>query len=79
MSKLFTIKVTPRAKQTVIKTETMADGSQLLRVYVTTAPEKGKANDAVLKLLAKHLGVAPSKLEVVQGGTARTKVIKVND
>lgn len=79
MSKLFTIKVTPRAKQTLIKAETMADGSQLLRVYVTTAPEKGKANDAVLKLLAKHLGVAPSKLEVVQGSTSRTKVIRVND
>ena len=77
--KLINIKVTPRAKQTMIKTEELADGSQLLRIYVTTAPEKGKANEAVLKLLAKHLGVAPSTLEVVRGHTGRDKVIKVHE
>ena len=75
--KLIKIKVTPRAKQTMIKTEELADGSQLLRIYVTTAPEKGKANDAVLKLLAKHLGVAPSTLEVVRGHTSREKLVRI--
>ena len=77
--KLLTIKVTPNAKQPLIKTEELADGSQLLRIYVTTAPEKGKANEAVTKALSKHLGVPPSKLEVVRGHTARDKVVKVHD
>jgi len=77
--KLITIKVTPNAKQPLIKTEQLADGSQLLRVYVTMAPEKGKANAAVMKLLSKHLGVPKSKLEVVRGHASREKVIQVSE
>ena len=49
----------------------------VLRVYVTTVPEGGKANAAVLKLLAKALGVPKSRLRIVQGETGRDKVVEI--
>ncbi len=48
-----------------------------LKVAVTAAPEKGKANDAVVKLLAKKLGVAKRDLEVVSGAADRRKTVLV--
>ena len=48
-----------------------------LKLSVTTAPERGKANKAVLELLARALGVARSDLELVSGASAPDKVIRV--
>ncbi len=41
----------------------------LVKVEVTTAPEKGKANKAIAKLLAKRLGVAASEVVLLSGDT----------
>ncbi len=46
------------------------------KIYVTTVPEHGKANSQVLKLLAKHLGVAKSQLEIISGEKNKTKVVR---
>lgn len=48
-----------------------------LKVAVTAAPDKGKANDAVIKLLAKKLGVPKSDLVIVAGETDRHKTLLV--
>ena len=72
------IKVTPNAKSERIKKEIGADGAVLYKVYVTVVPEDGKANEAVLKLLAKALGVAKSNLTIVRGHTSRLKTIRIN-
>ena len=48
-----------------------------LKVAVTAAPERGKANKAILKLLAKRLGVSPSALSLVSGETSKQKKILV--
>ncbi|MDV7145469.1 DUF167 domain-containing protein [Tropicimonas sp. TH_r6] len=66
------VRVTPKASRNVVE-----PGPAGLRVYVTTAPEGGKANAAVRKLLAKALGVAPTSLTLVRGETAREKVFRV--
>ncbi|NVO24156.1 DUF167 domain-containing protein [Donghicola sp. C2-DW-16] len=66
------IRVTPKASRNAIKEE---DGA--LRVYVTTVPEDGKANAAVVKLLSKAVGVPKSRLELVRGHTSRDKVFRV--
>ena len=70
--KTFNIRVTPHAKQNKV---VEADG--VLRVYTTVAPENGRANDAVIKALAKHFGVAKSQIKIVRGVTARDKVIEI--
>jgi uncharacterized protein (TIGR00251 family) len=44
-----------------------------LRVAVTAAPEKGKANQAIIALLSKTLGVSKSKIELVSGETSPKK------
>lgn len=67
------LRVVPRANRNAI--ELMADGR--LRALVTVAPEDGKANAAVIKLLAKRLGVARSSCELIQGSKSRDKVIAV--
>lgn len=72
------VKITPKARSERIKKETSADGSVLYKIYVTAAPEDGKANEAVIKLLAKALGVAKLKLTITHGHTSREKTIKIN-
>lgn len=66
------LRVTPRASANRITRDETG-----LRVYVTTAPEGGKATRAVQKLLAKAIGIAPSRLSLVSGATARDKVFEV--
>jgi uncharacterized protein (TIGR00251 family) len=44
-----------------------------LRVAVTAAPEKGKANRAIVELLSGTLGVAKSEIELVSGDTSPQK------
>ena len=46
-----------------------------LRVRVTAAPEKGKANRRVLELLADVLGVPPSELRLLAGESRPDKVV----
>lgn len=67
------VRVTPRASRNAIVIE---NGD--LRVYVTTVPEDGKANAAVVKLLARALGVAKSRLALVRGSTSRDKVFRIS-
>lgn len=47
-----------------------------LRVEVTSAPEKGKANKAVIKVLAKELKLAPKNISVISGQTSQNKKIQ---
>ena len=50
-----------------------------LVVRLNSPPVEGKANKALLKLLAKTLHVAPSRLTLIQGDKSRTKVIAIQD
>ena len=48
-----------------------------LKVAVTTVPEKGKANDAILRLLAKSLNLRGSQVELASGETNQRKFVLV--
>ena len=71
--KLF-VKVTPKAKRNVIE---QIDETHF-KVWVTAVPERGKANEAVIKLLAKHLHLPKSLLELTAGSTGRNKIIIIH-
>lgn len=73
------VRVTPKASSNRFTVEEQGDGSYLVRVYVTTVPEDGKANKAVIKLLAKELGVAKSSLSIIKGLKDRNKLVQVRD
>ena len=66
------LRVTPNAKAESL---TIEDG--VLKVRVTVVPEDGKANKAVIALLAKALGVSKSSLAIVRGETARDKLVQL--
>ena len=49
----------------------------MVKVEVTTAPEKGKANKAIVKFLAKRLGVGAGSMELLSGETSTRKRLGV--
>jgi len=73
-----TIRVTPKAaREGVGGLISNAAGILAIKVAVTVAPEDGKANQAVIKLLAKAWGVPKTSVRVVVGHTSRDKVLSV--
>jgi hypothetical protein len=50
----------------------------VLQAKVTAPPVDGKANGALCKLIAKRLGVAPSRVSIVRGEKSRDKVVRVD-
>ena len=77
-SRLIRVKVTPKASRNQVQEVVQEDGSTLYAVRVTAVPEDGKANVAVVALLAKHLGVAKSQLTLTSGASARLKTFKIS-
>ena len=52
------------------------DGS--LTIYIKAPAIEGRANAAAVKLLAKHFGVAPSKVKLLRGATSKYKVFEID-
>jgi uncharacterized protein len=50
-----------------------------LKVAVTQAPEKGKANKAIIELLADSLGLKKSQIELLAGETSPRKKLLIRD
>ncbi|MBC2776444.1 DUF167 domain-containing protein [Parasphingopyxis marina] len=71
------LRVTPHAKRDRLTVERDAPGGPRLRVWVIAVPEDGKANKAVVKLLAKALGKPKSALTIERGLTSRDKTIHI--
>jgi uncharacterized protein (TIGR00251 family) len=69
------VKVTPKAKLNKI---VRAD-KQTYHIYTTAPPDKGKANQAIVKLLAKHLNLPKSSLTIIKGQTSRQKIIQIKE
>jgi len=53
------------------------DGSAVLRLRVTAAPDKGRANDAVIALLSAALGLPKRDFTLISGATARSKTVRL--
>jgi len=48
-----------------------------LIVFVKAEAKEGKANEAVAKALAKHFGVAPSRVRLISGARSKTKLFEI--
>lgn len=68
------VKVQPRASRNEIG-EPLGEE---LRIKVTAPPVDSAANEAVIKLLAKTLGVGRNSIELVRGQTSRHKTFKIH-
>jgi uncharacterized protein (TIGR00251 family) len=70
------LRLTPKASRDQIgEIAPEADGGAVLKVSVTTVPEDGKANAALIALLAKKWKLAKSSIEIIQGATDRRKTL----
>ena len=76
MSCIIAVRVTPRSSKPGIgEWKAGADGREELEVRVSAPPADGQANEAVVKLLSKKLGIPKSSVTIVGGETARHKRI----
>lgn len=66
------VKVTPGARE-----ESVTIVIDAVLVKVRAPADKGAANDAVTDVVARALGLAPSRVTLVRGGTSRHKVLRV--
>ena len=61
------------------RTAVVGRHGQALKVKVAAPPEGGRANDAVVKLLAESFGVAASNVELVAGESSRSKRFRISE
>jgi len=73
-----TVRLTPKGgRDSIDGAETMSDGRDVLKARVRAAPHEGAANEALVTLLAKALGIPPRNVEIVSGTTSRIKRMHV--
>jgi uncharacterized protein (TIGR00251 family) len=76
---VLTVRLTPKGgRDSVDGIEETSDGRPVLKVRVRAAPSDGDANDALIRLIAKTLGVPPRAVNLVTGHTARVKRLKID-
>lgn len=74
----LSIRLTPNGGRDAIDgVETGSDGERYLKARVSVAPEKGKANKALIALLARSLSIPKSSLSLISGDTARKKILRI--
>ncbi|CAN5520210.1 DUF167 domain-containing protein [soil metagenome] len=69
------MRVTPRGGQNAV--EFPEDGGPI-RIRVAAPPADGQANEAVLRMVAEALKVAPSRLTIVRGHRSRDKWVRLD-
>ena len=75
---VLAVRLTPKGGRDAIDgIETLSDGRTVVKARVRAAPSEGEANDALVRLIAKALAVAPRDVSIVGGATSRIKRIAV--
>jgi uncharacterized protein (TIGR00251 family) len=72
---VLNVRVNPRAKHNLVN----GAGNGRLLVRTTAPPADGKANRVVIGMLAKYLGITPSRISLLRGGTTRDKQFLIRD
>lgn len=76
---LIAVRVKPKsANDEIMGVREAGDGHVSLAVKVRAQPEQGRANKAVIELLAKWLGVPKSRLLIASGMAERNKTILIS-
>lgn len=74
----FALRLTPKAARDGVDGWAQgADGKTHLKMRVRAVPEDGKANSALIRCLAKTLGIAKADIQIIAGHTARLKTIEI--
>ena len=71
---MLVVRLTPKGGRNAIDgIEHLADGRAVVKVRVAAPPSEGEANDALIRLIAKAVGIAPRDVTLAAGATARVK------
>ena len=73
----ITIKVYLQPKSS--KNEIIGPYRDGIKVKVTAPPVKGKANEALIRFLAKELEISPSQIEILTGHHSREKTLRISN
>lgn len=69
---LISIKVIPKSGRSELKFE-----GNVLKVWLKSAPEDGKANDELVRILAKTFDLARSEIKIVRGKSTKNKTVDI--
>lgn len=69
-----TVRLQPKSSQNRLE----QDGEGY-KAWVSAPPVDGAANEALIKLVARHFKVAPSKVKLVKGHSSRSKTIEIRE
>ncbi|MBE7541037.1 MAG: DUF167 domain-containing protein [Bryobacteraceae bacterium] len=72
---VLALKITPKAPRTAWA-GALDDGT--IKIRVAAAPEKGKANEELVRFLACQLNVPPGNVEILSGATSQRKQVRVS-
>ena len=73
------VRLTPKGgRDSIDGIELLADGRSVLKARVRAAPSEGEANAALLRLIAKAVGVPPRNVALSAGATARIKRLTIS-
>lgn len=76
----ISVKIIPNAKQNEIVDDAFdLLGTRILKVKVNQPPEDGRANKALIEILADYFKVKKSAIAIVIGETSRNKIIEIKD
>ncbi|MDI6848232.1 MAG: DUF167 domain-containing protein [Candidatus Saccharicenans sp.] len=71
---ILTVRVQPKAS----RRELVPLSATEFRARLTSAPEKGRANQELLELLSEHLDLPLSRLKIIRGETSRIKLVEIS-
>jgi len=74
MALMLDISVIPKARHQRVS----LNSAGKLRIYLTAVPEKGRANDELIELLASSLGLPKRAVTIVLGATSRKKRVSID-
>lgn len=74
MAFVFQVKVVPRSG----KNGWQLDKANRLKCYLKSPPERGEANDELIKIIAKALKIKIGDVQIISGASSRDKLIKIS-
>lgn len=72
----FRVKARPGARATAVR-EIMADEEETVKIDIAAAPERGRANTALIKFLAEEFEVPKADVKILSGAGDRVKLVKI--
>ncbi|MEN8262780.1 MAG: DUF167 domain-containing protein [Nitrospirota bacterium] len=70
---IINVKVEPRSSRSGI----VGPYGDAIKVKLTSPPVEGKANNELVEVLAKNLGIAKKNVEIISGKSSKNKIVKL--